>query len=206
MTFGSHKRKCLICRAEFMKKRAMQKIPDDHIDCLVKHAENERVKLDRKALRERSRALKVEKREHKQKLDASKPLRWHLNRAQAACNAYIRARDYGKPCICCGEPIDWNGTNTVDAGHWRTVAAAGHLRFNEDNIHAQRKFCNKEKAGNQAGMEQGMIRRIGKARVEALRNSNEIKNWTREELAEVTAYFRAKTKEVLKNRVMKEAA
>lgn len=207
MSFGSHTRKCLICRATFTKKRAMQKIPDDHINCLLEYTKRENEKKARQAIRESIRASRIANKEHRAKLEASRKLSWHINRARTACHQYIKVRDYGLPCICCGESMDWarNGKD-IQAGHWRTQAAAGHLRFNEDNIHAQRAYCNKQKAGNQSAMKLGMIARIGAARVEALECDNRIHNWTREELAEVTAYYRAKTKELLRQRDFKEAA
>ena len=46
-----------------------------------------------------------------------------VNEAQAAFNAYIRLRDQGKPCICCGRPTAGD-PNSVDAGHYRSTGSA----------------------------------------------------------------------------------
>lgn len=193
-------RKCAICRQPFEKKRAFQKIPDDHIDCLVTYGRAESAKKERKEAAKRKREQAQEKREHKAKLEQSKGIRWHLDRAQKAFNKFIKARDFGMPCVCCGEPMDWYQNKDIDAGHLRTVAAAGHLRFHEDNCHAQRVYCNRNKAGNQADYRANVVQRIGQDRVDALFNDNRIKNWTREELTEIWQIYTLKTKELHKQR------
>jgi hypothetical protein len=165
-------------------------------DCAVELARIEREKKERKEARLEARRAAEEKRQHKEKLEYYKKLQWHLERAQTAFNAYIKARDFGKPCGCCGRPLDWYLNKDIDCGHFRTVAAAGHLRYNEDNASAQSVYCNRNKAGNQAEYRQNLIQRIGVERVEALENDNRPRNWTREELAEITAHYRAKLKEL----------
>src|SRR3546814_4920656 len=70
-------------------------------------------------------------------------------KAQIAFNKFIRLRDARKPCICCGKPLT-DGALTgggYDAGHYRSTGSAPHLRFIEDNCHAQRKQCNQWGAG-----------------------------------------------------------
>jgi selenocysteine-specific translation elongation factor len=74
------------------------------------------------------------------------------------------------------------------------------LRFDERNIHAQRKYCNKYKAGNQAAMRLGVIERIGLSEVMALENDNEPHKWTHQELDEKEQYFKAKLKELKRER------
>lgn len=197
-TKPAKKRLCAVktCRKSFQPWNTLQRVCGP--SCGAEWAKQEREKKERKDAIQKAKLLSQENREHRGKLIASRKISWHLDRAQKAFNAYIRARDYGNPCICCGDPIDWNDKLSVNAGHWRTVAAAGHLRFNEDNVHAQKARCNLYGAGNQAAMEQGMIRKIGLERVEALRNSNKTHNWTREELTDIWEIYKAKLKKLKK--------
>lgn len=149
--------------------------------CAIVVAADERKRLDAKQTRERKAALKT-------RGD-------HLKEAQAAFNAFIRARDQlaGHPCISSGRPLDWSG-NAVDAGHYRSVGSAPHLRFNEDNVHAQSKHDNQYKSGNAIDYRLGLIARIGLARVEALESDNTPRKYTVDDLKAIKATYRAKLK------------
>jgi hypothetical protein len=129
--------------------------------------------------------------------EAIKTIPQLIKEAQREFNAYIRARDRDQPCICCGLPL---GTGEVggayDAGHYRSVGSASHLRFSEDNCHAQRKQCNRYGAGRVVEYRMGLIDRIGAERVESLESSNEPHKWTREELIAIRDDYRAKLKEL----------
>lgn len=196
MAFSRRPRRCAIksCRTQFMPISMTHKVCS--ADCSVEWARLEGVKKARKEARIASRKALEDKREHRERLEYSKKLQWHLERAQTAFNAYIKARDFGKPCGCCGRPLDWYLNKDIDCGHFRTVAAAGHLRYNEDNATAQSVYCNRNKSGNQAEYRQNRVKDIGIERVEALENNNHPHNWTREELAEITSAYRAKLKEL----------
>jgi hypothetical protein len=179
---------CKACRKLFTPDKQMQSVCN--WQCAADHTENLRIK------REASEAKRVRK-ETKQKLDAMKTIPQLIAKAQVAFNAYIRWRDRNETCICCGLPY---GTNDLggdfDCGHFRTRGAAGHLRFNEDNAFGQRKYCNQRRSGNQLAMEAGIIKRIGKARVEAVKNNNDTHKWTREELIAIEAKYKLKLKEL----------
>jgi hypothetical protein len=126
-----------------------------------------------------------------------------IREAQTAFNAFIRARDEGRPCICCGrlresafaalKGGEW------DCGHYRSTGSASHLRFHEDNAHRQLKVCNRHGAGRAVDYRIGLIARIGLARVEALEASNEPHKWTREELIAIRDTYRAKLKALKAN-------
>jgi hypothetical protein len=116
-----------------------------------------------------------------------------VKRAQKAFNTYIRARDYGQPCICCGQPIAWGADITggvCDAGHYLSVGARVNLRFDEDNVHAQLKLCNRHKAGNAANYRIHLIDRIGLERVELLERDHTVRKYTREGLIEIERQYR----------------
>lgn len=146
---------------------------------------------------EKARTVKRERQEGLAKLKRRAD---HLKDAQKAFNAYVRERDAALPCICCGEfPQDESFTGgSWDAGHYRSVGSAPHLRFNEDNVHRQRKRCNRDGAGRAVDYRIGLIARIGLARVEALEADQEPRKYTIPELQQITATYRAKLRELKK--------
>lgn len=121
----------------------------------------------------------------------------HLREAQASFNAYIRERDRlaGYACISSGRPLDWNG-NAVDAGHYRSTGAAPHLRFDENNCHAQSKHDNRYLSGNVAEYRLGLIQRIGLAAVEALEADQAPRRYTIEDLQAIKALYRQKLRDL----------
>jgi hypothetical protein len=124
-----------------------------------------------------------------------------IKEAQREFNAYIRARDAGKPCICCGQPLGEGAIGGgYDCGHYRSTGSAPHLRFDERNAAGQRKQCNRYGAGRAVDYRVGLIARIGVAAVEALEADNRIHKWTREELIALKEHFKAKRREMEKNK------
>lgn len=121
----------------------------------------------------------------------------HLREAQASFNAYIRERDRlaGYPCISSGRPLDWNG-NAVDAGHYRSTGAAPHLRFEENNCHAQSKHDNRYLSGNVTEYRLGLIQRIGLTAVEALEADQAPRRYTIEDLQAIKALYRQKLRDL----------
>ena len=182
--------KCRVCKQPFTRFRPMQSICQD-TQCIITTVERAKAKRER-----------IDRAETKQKLSdiATKPELTKL--AQKAFNDYIRARDYGKPCICCGNPIAWSDKKSTggvcDAGHWLSIGARVNLRFNEDNCHAQRKYCNNQLSGNAANYRIGLVERIGLERVEALESDHELKHWSKQQLREIAATYKAKLKALTK--------
>ena len=189
MTF--RRTRCPHCKA---KLEAGQRI---HPECIEPWAEAQAAKKEREDAKRARAAAKVERAETKRRKEAIKTIPELTREAQIAFNAFIRARDQaaGYPCISSGRPLDWSG-NAVDAGHYRSTGAAPHLRFNEDNCHAQSKFDNQWRAGNVVDYRIKLIERIGLERVEALEADNQVRKWTRQELIDIRDKYRAKTKEV----------
>lgn len=168
-----------------------------HPACIDGYAEAQAAKAARTEAKKARDAAKVERALTKKRKEAIKTIPELIKEAQREFNAYIRARDRDQPCICCGLPL---GTGEVggayDAGHYRSTGSASHLRFNEDNVHAQRKQCNRYGAGRAVDYRTGLIARIGVARVDALEMDNTPKKWTREYLVEIRDTYRKKLKEV----------
>jgi hypothetical protein len=117
--------------------------------------------------------------------------------AQHAFNKWIRHRDARQPCISCGVlPPDLTQLHAGrDAGHYRSTGSADHLRFHEDNAHAQCVLCNRWGAGKAVEYRMGLVERIGLARLDALeRNETRIK-WTREGLRAIRDDYRARMRQ-----------
>lgn len=179
---------CRVCRNCFEPRNSMQSVCSPR--CAVKLATS----LQKLRKAEKSVQAKVDR----AKREALKTIPDLIREAQVAFNAYIRARDAGKPCICCGRPLDDSGGvrgSGYDAGHYRSTGSAPHLRFNENNVHAQRKQCNRFGAGRAVDYRIGLIQRIGAAAVEALESDNRVHKWTREELVQIRATYVRKLKE-----------
>lgn len=140
---------------------------------------------------------KKEKADTRARKAAIKTLPELKKEAQHAFNAYIRERDRvaGHRCISSGRLLDWSG-NGVDAGHYRSVGSAPHLRYDERNCHAQSKHDNQWKSGNAVDYRIGLIQRIGIEAVEALESDNRIHHWTREELIAIRDTYKRKLKEL----------
>lgn len=188
---SERKKRCPSCRVLFAPARPSQAVCGE-IECAIAHGKSEQgQEKTRKALAE------VGRKEIKVRKEALKSRSDHMREAQIAFNAYIRARDQaaGYPCISSGRPLDWSG-NQTDAGHYRSVGAAPHLRFDERNCHAQSKADNRFLSGNAVDYRVGLIARIGLEAVEALESDQSVKKYTIEDLKAITAHYRAKTREL----------
>lgn len=164
------------------------------IECAKVVAEATRVKEAKKQQRRQKQA-------DRQALEKLKKIPELLREAQIVFNRFIRLRDEGKPCICCGRMSsgdtyggDW------DAGHYRSRGAAPHLRFDEANVHAQLKQCNRYASGNVVGYRLGLIERIGLSEVERLESDNRTHKWTADELRAIKREYAEKIKQLKKLR------
>jgi hypothetical protein len=180
--------KCKACSNLYVKTRPLQSVCS--IPCSLKIAREK----TQKTIKEKDRQDKKAVRE---KLDAMKTKPELLKLAQTCFNAFIRARDADKPCICCGKPLN-TGPNSLDAGHYRSVGSAPHLRFVENNVHGQTKYCNNHLGGNHVEYRKGLIERIGLEAVEALEADQTPRKYTHDELRDLAATYRAKLRELKK--------
>ncbi len=130
-----------------------------------------------------------------------KPASYWMKKAQIAFNGYVRARDYGNPCISSGREMDWNAYGGhVDAGHWRSRGSAPHLRFHLHNCHAQSVKDNRYGSGNVNDYRINLIEKIGIEKVEALENNNQIRSFSIDYLKRVATIFNKKTRMLKKRR------
>lgn len=181
-------RKCKACKTPFTPARSTQTACG--IDCATQLAHEKKVKVAECDRLDTVRKDRARKERLKTRRDWEKE-------AQTAFNAYIRARDRDKPCICCGLPLSAGEVGGhYDCGHYRSTGSAPHLRFHEDNAHAQRKQCNRWGAGRAVDYRLGLIARIGLARVEALEADQEPRKYTADELRAIKAKYAAMAREL----------
>jgi hypothetical protein len=146
------------------------------------------------SLNKRDKLVKAEDKLRREKLKSRSD--W-LKEAQTAFNAYVRQRDINQLCICCGKPLTHDSVGGgYDCGHYRSVGSAPHLRFHEDNAHAQTKQCNRYGAGRAVDYRIGLIARIGLQAVEALECDTSTKKYTIDELRAIKSLYSAKLKEL----------
>lgn len=172
---------CAHCGKPFVPARPMQKVCAT-VRCAKGYLESSK---------------KAERADTKRRKEAIKTIPDLIREADKAFAAFIRERDRlaGHTCISSGKPLDWSG-NAVDAGHYRSRGAASHIRYHEDNCHAQTKLDNQFKAGNVVEYRIRLVQRIGLARVEALEADNTPTKWTRERLIAIRDEYRAKLREL----------
>ena len=182
--FNPKPRPCPVCAKPYTPARPMQAVCGPR----CAHRKIKQDKADERA-------------QVKTRKEAIKTIPVLIREAQAAFNAFIRERDRlaGHACISSGLPLDWSG-NAVDAGHYRSRGAASHLRFHEDNCHAQSKQENRFLAGNAIDYRGRLIARIGLARVEALEADNRVHKWRADELRAIRDEYRAKLKQLKKGK------
>jgi hypothetical protein len=149
--------------------------------------------------KKKAKAQAEDRKATREKLDAMRTKPQLVKLAQQAFNSFIRARDAGKPCISCGTPLS-KEPNTYDAGHYRSVGSAPHMRFVEENCHGQCKHCNNYLAGNHVEYRQELILRIGPSAVERIEADNTTRKYTHEGLIELAKHYRAEARRILKER------
>ena len=175
--------KCKHCRLRL--ERVGEKL---HPDCIDPWLSANREKL-------RAKAVRAEKRQDREKREAGKSIRKLIAEAQTAFNAFIRTRDAKQPCICCGKPFEpQRPGGSMDAGHYMSRGSSCQLRFDEANVHGQRKNCNRPGGTTRASFRAGMIARVGLAEVERLERDDGVHKWTHDELRAIRDQYKAKAK------------
>ena len=181
-------KKCANCKESFTPDRPF--VSWCSVDCAVVIARLKQAK-------QKACDATQERAQHAKAKEAVKTKGQYMKEAQTAFNAFIRERDRiaGHSDISSGRPLDWTG-NAVDAGHYRSVGSAPHLRFDERNCHAQSKHDNRYLSGNAVDYRIGLIERIGLAEVEALEADQSVKRYTIEDLKAIKAEYRQKLREM----------
>lgn len=181
-------KKCKVCKTEFNPVRPLQSVCGAL--CGLAHARHATEKKKAKEAQE-------DRKKTREKLDAMRTKPQLVKIAQVSFNKFIRERDLLKPCISCGKPPSTDA-NQRDAGHFRSVGSAPHMRFVEDNVHGQCKHCNQYLAGNVLAYRKGLIERIGLARVEQIESDQTVRKYTREGLQELARHYNAEARRLKK--------
>jgi hypothetical protein len=179
-------RTCKVCRQKYEPARAMQTTCS--IPCAIGYG---RTQLAKKQAKE----AKAERAKDNAKRETLKTRSDWLKEAQQAFNKFVRLRDVGKGCISCAAPLCDGGVGGgFDAGHFRSVGSAPHLRFDERNVHGQCKRCNRWGSGMASGYRVGLLVLLGMDQVQALEADQTPRKWSIEELKALRDTYRAKAK------------
>lgn len=145
-----------------------------------------------------TKARQSERKADRAKRESLKTRSDWIKDAQREFNRFIRTRDAGELCICCGAHLDIGTVGGgFDAGHYRSVGSAPHLRFDERNVHGQRKQCNRYGAGRAVDYRIGLIRRIGQTAVDALESDQAPRHYTTQDLIAIRDKYRELTKQLM---------
>lgn len=180
---GLKQKACKSCRQKFVPSRPMQTACTPA--CAIAMAERKRQK---QAQQEEARKRK----EARQRLERIKTRAQWMKEAQAAFNAFIRARDADRPCISCGRYH--NGQ--YHAGHYLSVGSSPAMRFEELNVWKQCAPCNNHLSGNAVLYRRALVELIGPEKVEWLEGPHEPKKYTIDDLKAIKAEYIMKRKEI----------
>lgn len=152
-----------------------------------------KLKMEKATIKASKPRLDLEK--AKEETKRNKSLSALLINVRTVCHDYIKKRDYGKPCISCGEP--WH--KDFQAGHYYKAELYSTLKYNEDNIHGQCEGCNIRKEGNLSEYAVKLPKRIGELAFKQLNRLAELDHqqdfkWDRIELNEIREQYKRKIK------------
>ena len=145
---------------------------------------------------------KSEKKKPEKKKSPSLPTL--VDRLDKVFSKYIRLRD-AMPggtfrCISCGriKPIE-----QADCGHFHSRTHMS-TRFDEDNCHAECRYCNRFSADHIIGYRENLIRKIGSQRFLLLDvKAHETRKWSHFELEQLAKYYRALVEKLQKEKGIK---
>ena len=184
---GLKQKTCKSCRQKFAPSRPMQSACSTA--CAIAIAERKREKqAQQEEARKRKEATK-QRAEARQKLKTRAD---YVRDAQAAFNAYIRARDADRPCVSCGRHHD----GQFHAGHYLSTGARPELRFEELNVWKQCAPCNNHLSGNVVLYRRALVELIGVEKVEWLEGPHQPKKYTIDDLKAIKAEYIRKRKEI----------
>ena len=169
-------KKCRICKEKFEVKLPKQIVCG--ASCAL--AYNFKQQADAKAQKEK--AFRAETRRLKASIKSKG--KW-TQEAQAVFNKCVRLSQADQPCISCGQSTGCK----INAGHYLSVGAHPHLRFNEYNVHLQCEKCNCFLSGNQVEYRKRLIDKTGIDKVEWLEGPHPIVKLSIEDIKEIKAKY-----------------
>lgn len=183
---ANSKRRCGACKAYF---RPEQEFPGTAAWCSPEcglAVAQKRIPTVKRAQAAQGRAQAREARE-----SIKTRAEW-LREAQAAFNAFVRARDQGLACVSCGR----HHQGQSHAGHYRSVGSEPSLRFCEDQVWLQCAPCNTHLSGNLINYRAELLRRVGAQRLAWIEGPHEPKKHSIEDLKAIKAEYKLKLKEL----------
>ena len=184
---ASRMKTCRVCRQPFEPRLPMQVVCG--IDCARSLAISVRGKAEKQAATKQRKA----DRERKEKLKSRADL---AREAQTVFNQWVRLRDADKPCISCGRHHE----GQYHAGHYLSVGARPELRYEPLNVWKQCSPCNTYLSGNAVRFRQALVREIGQDKVDWLEGPHPAKKYTADELKAIRDEYRAKLRDLVKER------
>ena len=168
-------RKCKSCDRAFQPISSMSKACS--VPCALALVAKANARKEAKAKREEAKSTRAAKIKLKTRRE------W-ISEAQVAVNKVVRLRDAlaGYGCISCGASPNARFGGAMDAGHFRSVGSAPHLRYFLPQIWAQCKRCNRDLGGSYANYRKGLIERRGVAFVERIEAMQGTAKWSIEYL------------------------
>lgn len=193
------KRKCRMCPNVFIPFRSTTAVCSPA--CAEAWSAKQRAAKEARAKRDERKSLAERKAKLKTRQD------W-INEARDAVNRVARLRDIlaGHGCISCGAKPHQRYGGSVDAGHYRSVGSASHLRFYLPNIHLQCKKCNRDLGSNTVEYRKGLIERIGIERVEEIESMQWTAKWSIEYLQRLKKVMNKKARRLQRRIEMKREA
>jgi hypothetical protein len=183
--------KCAICHTVYTKWSMSQKVCGD-IECA-------RVQAKKVIKRIEERASRADRTKTRQRIESLQPRSYWIKRLKIYFHRYIRERDKALPCISCDRPLKENKFGgTVDAGHYRSVGSAKHMEFEEMNVHAQCKQCNRDLAGNHVEYRKGLVSRYNKELVEWIESNQQVVKLTIVDIKELIELYKRKWNDLQK--------
>ena len=127
-----------------------------------------------------------------------------VERLDKVFSKYIRLRDAMPSgmfrCISCGKikPIE-----QADCGHFHSRTHMS-TRFDEDNCHAECRYCNRFSADHLIGYRENLIKKIGGQRYQLLEvKAHETRKWSHFELEQLAKYYKALVEKLQKEKGIK---
>lgn len=146
--------------------------------------------------KKRQHAIKDERAKDAVKRDEIMPHKQRLKACERVVNRYINLRDRGKPCISCDKP--WVEGEVRHASHFKSVGSNSALRYHLWNINTSCHKCNWKLGGNIQEYEPRLRVRIGKDKVEILKNHERLREYSTEWLKRAIKIFNKKSNRLVK--------
>jgi hypothetical protein len=168
-------RRCRSCGNSFQPISSMSKACS--VPCALALVRQANARKEARAKREERVATRVAK-------EKLKTRREWIAECQVVVNKVARLRDIldGHGCISCEIRLNPRFGGAFDAGHFRSIGSAPHLRFFLPNLRLQCKKCNRDRGGMHSDFRIALIKRIGIERVEEIESMQWTAKWSVEYL------------------------